>query len=165
VVGFDEAAAAGMLEKLKVAQKAAPVRGEQRRKRVTAEWKAAMQASWSGVVPRPAVPWQCGVVDVGVRAKWPTLFCSLEGVRCTSRAARRGDCGGAMLARMGSILISGWEATLLREIASVTFDDEAGLPSLAVSGVPITLGTVDGLGLGPAMQMLCRARLMMPAEV
>ena len=53
-MGFDEAAVAGMLEKLKAAQKAAPV-GPARRKRVTAEWKAAMQASW-----RPAVPWQCG---------------------------------------------------------------------------------------------------------
>ena len=49
--------------------------------------------------------------------------------------------------------------------ASVTFDDEAGLPSSAASGVPITLETVGRLGLGPAMQMLCRARLMMPAEV
>ena len=37
------------------------------------------RASCCGVVPRPAVPWQCGIVDVGVRAKGPTLFCSLVG--------------------------------------------------------------------------------------
>ena len=59
----------------------------------------------------------------------------------------------------------GWEAVMLREIATVEFDDEAGLPTLTATRVPITLETVGGLGLGPAMQMLCRARLMLPAEV
>ena len=54
---------------------------------------------------------------------------------------------------------------MLREIATVEFDDEAGLPMLTATGVPITLETVGGLGLGPAMQMLCRAHLMLPAEV
>ena len=54
---------------------------------------------------------------------------------------------------------------MLREVASVSFDDEAGMPSLAATGVPITLETVGELSLGPTMQMLCRSRLMMPADV
>jgi hypothetical protein len=160
-VGFDEAAAAGMMEKLKAAQKAAPV-GSERRARVTAEWKAATQASWSGVVPRPAVPWQCGITDVGVRAEGPTLFGSLEGALHVeggeARHMQRSDVGE-------DGFFFGWEAAMLREIASDTFDDEAGLPSLAASGAPITLESVGRLGLGPAMQMLCRARMMMPADV
>ena len=54
---------------------------------------------------------------------------------------------------------------MLREIATVKFDDEAGRLTLTATGVPITLDTVGGLGLGPALQMLCRAHLMLPAEV
>ena len=38
------------------AEKATPV-GLTRWERVIGEWKAAMRASWSGVVPRPAEPW------------------------------------------------------------------------------------------------------------
>ena len=57
-----------MLAKLKKAQKAAPLL-QARRARAAEAWKAEMQASWSGVVPRPAVPWQCGVIDVGERAR------------------------------------------------------------------------------------------------
>ena len=53
--------------------------GEERQARVTAEWKAELKACWSRVVPRLAETWQCGVIDVGVRAAGPTLFCSLEG--------------------------------------------------------------------------------------
>ena len=114
------------------------------------------------LVPRPAVHWQCGIVDVGVRAEGPTLFCSLEGALHIDggevRHMRRSDVGE-------DGFFFGWETAMLREIASVTFDDEVGLPSLAASRVPITLETVGRLGLGLAMQMLCRARLMMPAEV
>ena len=51
-MGFDEAATAGMTVRLKTAQEAAPIAEEARRVRATAEWKAEMQACWSGVVPR-----------------------------------------------------------------------------------------------------------------
>ena len=65
----------------------------------------------SGVVPRPAVPWQCGVIDVGVRAKGPTLFCSLEGALHVeggeARWLRRSDVGEDGFA-------FGWKAAMLR---------------------------------------------------
>ena len=161
-VGFDEAAVASMMAKLKAAQGAAPVLGARSSERKIREWKAEMQACWSGVVPRPAVPWQCGVVDVGERAKGPTLFCSLEGaVHVEGGEARYrkrigvGEDGFQV----------GWEAAMLEEMATVSFDDEVGLPRLTATGDLITLETVGELGLGPSMQMLCRARLMMPADV
>ena len=68
---------------------------------------------------------QCGIVDVGVRAEGPTLFCSLEGALHVeggeARHLRRSDVGEDWF-------FFGWEAAMLREIASATFDNEAGLP-------------------------------------
>ena len=52
-----------------------------------------------------------------------------------------------------------------RLIALVDFDEEAGMPSLAATCVQITLDNVGKLDLGPAMDMLCRSRLMMPGDV
>ena len=85
---------------------------------------SVLERYWSGVVSRPAVPWQCGIVDVGVRATGPTLFCSLEGALHVE--------GGEVRHRKRSEVgedgfFFGWEAAMLLEIASVNFDDEASL--------------------------------------
>ena len=105
-----------------------------------------------------------GVTNVGARAAGPTLYCSLEG-------ALRVEGGEARHRKRSNVdsegFFYGWEARMRRQTdaALVDFDDEAGMPSLAETGVQITLENVGEFGLGPAMEMLCRSRLMMPADV
>ena len=94
----------------------------------------------------------------------PTIYCSLEGplrIRFEGGEARhrkRADVDGEGY-------LFGWETRMRRMIALVVFDEEAGMPSLAATGAQITLANVGELELGPAMEMLCRSRLMMPANV
>ena len=163
-VVFNEVAAADLMTRLKVAQKGAPVAAA-RRTRVTEQWKEAIRASWSGVVPRPAVPWQCGIVDVGERAKGPRLICSLEeGVRTEGGEAQWMLRRGPDISVGSDGFVDGWEEVMRQEIGLVDFEDEAGMPVLAATGGSITLAALGGLGLSPAMQMLYRARLMLPAK-
>ena len=48
---------------------------------------------------------------------------------------------------------------------AVEFDAVEGMPALRSTGVAVTLVNLRGLKLGPAMEMLCRARLMLGGKV
>ena len=50
---------------------------------------------------------------------------------------------------------------MLAAMKAVEFDAVEGMPALRSTGVAVTLANLRGLKLGPAMEMLCRARLML----